>query len=79
MGGPLLFGKSIRQLLLQPVFQLADRNPDLIHGVALTDSDAVVSGRLVVAYSLEVHGDAVGSTLPPLDWAVYSLTGVRLI
>ena len=49
-------------LLLDVVLQLANGNTDLLHGVTVADSDAVVSGSVLVAHGLEVHGDAQGGT-----------------
>ena len=50
--------KSERNLLGHVVAQLADGHTDLLHRVAVTDGHAAVGLDLVVADSLEVHGDA---------------------
>ena len=44
-------------LLGNVFFQLADGHTDLLHGVAVTHGHAVIGFHLVIADSLEVHGD----------------------
>ena len=58
----LLLFESELALLGDVFLQLADGNTDLLHGVTVTDGDAVVSFGGLVADGLEVHGDAQGST-----------------
>ena len=48
-------------LALNVALQLADGHTDLLHGVAVTDGDAVVGHDALglVAHGVKVHGDAV--------------------
>ena len=47
-------------LLGDVILQFADGNPDLLHGVTVTDGDAVVGRGVLIADGLEVHGDTQG-------------------
>ena len=55
-------GQSEFALLGDIVTQLSDGNPNLLHGVTVTDGDAIVGRGGLVAYGLEVHGDAQRGT-----------------
>ena len=65
--------QSERALLRNISLQLGDGNPHLLHGVTVTNRDAVVSRGVLVAHSLEVHGDAQRCT----DLILTAVTWVR--